>query len=631
MIILGINSAYHEPSACLIREGKIIAAVEEERFNRIRHGKPANLLNPHHIPEKSIEYCLKIAGIIPREIDFIGYSFIPEIRFNKNVNIDKEFIEGGAGSQNGEEIFYYLNKAVPDKISRFLGHDIKDRFIFIEHHLCHASSAFLVSPYKEATILSVDGIGEFETIWIGKGNDNKIIKLKSVNYPNSLGLLWAKFSEFLGFGEYGQWKVMGLSAYGNYEKYYRKFLNFISFDNHGNFSVDNDIVNFRGNNFNSLEEIFGKHRKPEGVIWETHKDIAAALQKITNDIMLCFTQYAFKLTGCNKLVIAGGVGLNCVANNYINENGPFDEIFIQPAANDAGTALGACYYLWNHVNEKTERIILENVYLGTEYTTKEIDTVLSSFNIKSTTHQNIEQAVAKVISEGEIVAWFRGRMEFGPRALGNRSILADPRRFDIPQYLNDKIKHRELFRPFAASVLSENVNEWFEMGKPSLSDRFMLLSRKVIKSKLGKIQAVTHYDNSCRIQIVYKEDNPVFYSLIKEFNKLTGVPLLLNTSFNDSEPIICSPQDALNTCIQSKIRWLVLNDYLIDLRDIISPFKTISESKFVSEEIETTHSAKHIVRSHKPTLKPKPAKELACFACTDFADTKKTKSFLTLK
>ena len=286
MKILGINSVYHESSACLLVDGKIVAAVEEERFNRFRHGKHADLLNPHYLPEESIRYCLKEAGIEASDIDYIGYSFVPNVRFEKNVGVDKEFVNGSAGSYEGEETFYYLNKAVPDKLSRLLGYDVSSRFQWIQHHLCHAASAFFVSPFKEAAILSVDGIGEFATTWLGYGKGNKIEKIKAIYYPNSLGFLWTKFSRFLGFGEYGQWKVMGLAAYGNPDVYYDKFLEFVSFDNEGNFTVNGDILQYRVDKFNEFETLFGKKRTPHEEIEERHKDIAASLQKVTNEVLL---------------------------------------------------------------------------------------------------------------------------------------------------------------------------------------------------------------------------------------------------------------------------------------------------------------------------------------------------------
>ncbi len=580
MNILGINSTYHEPSACIIKDGKIVVAVEEERFNRIRHGKPANLLNPHQIPEKSIEFCLKAANIEAKDIDYIGYSFVPETRFEKNVGIDKEFVEGSAGSHSGEETFYYLNKAVPEKLSRLFGYDVTPKFKWITHHLCHASSAFFVSPFQEAAILSVDGIGEYASIWMGKGKDNKIEKLKAIYYPNSLGFLWTKMSRFLGFGEYGQWKVMGLAAYGNPDTYYESLLDFVAFDEKGNFTVDGDILQHRVDKFNKFEELFGYHREAKDEILERHKDIAAALQKITNEAMLCLSRYLHKVTGSKNLTIAGGVGLNCVTNNYLSENSPFEEIYIQPAANDAGTAIGACYYLWNQVLENKERYLQENVYLGPEYSNSVIESVLSSQNIEYAKQKNIQKTVAELLSTGEVVAWFQGRMEFGPRALGNRSILADPRRVDMAHYLNEKIKHREFFRPFAASVLEERTDDWFDIKNSSFSDKFMLFSRKVKNDKIGAIPAVTHFDNTCRIQTVSQSGNSQYHQLISEFEKLTDVPMLLNTSFNDSEPIICNPQDAINTCIKSDIRWLAIDNFLVDLVNVSS----VSTNDFTEEK-----------------------------------------------
>jgi carbamoyltransferase len=280
---------------------------------------------------------------------------------------------------------------------------------------------------------------------------------------------------------------------------------------------------------------------------------------------LCLSKYLYKETGLKYLTIAGGVGLNCVTNNYLSENGPFEEIYIQPAANDAGTAMGACYYLWNQVLDNKERYLQETVYLGPEYSESEIESVLTAQKVQVSKHDNIQRTVAELLANGEVVAWFQGQMEFGPRALGNRSILADPRRVDMANYLNEKIKHREFFRPFAASILEEKTNEWFDIKKSSFSDKFMLLSRMVNDKKIGLIPAVTHYDNTCRIQTVGINDNQKYYKLIQEFEKLTDVPLLLNTSFNDSEPIICSPMDALNTCIKADIRWLAVGDFLVDL------------------------------------------------------------------
>ncbi len=570
--ILGINSAYHEPSACLVKNGEIVAAAEEERFSRIRHGKRADLLNPHWLPEESIKFCLDFAGIKPGDLDYIGYSFLPEKRLAFNIGSDKQTMPGCAGSREGEEHFYELLKTVPDRLSELLGEDISYKFQWLEHHLCHASSAYFVSPFEEAAILSVDGIGEATSTWLGVGKGNKIEAIKEITYPNSLGFVWTKLSRFLGFGEKGQWKVMGLAAFGNPDRYYDKFRKFVNYDSDGNFTVDNDYLQYRINSYAGLEQLFGKHRMSDEYIEDRHHDIAAALQKVTNEAMLAFANFLHKETNLPNLCQAGGVALNCVTNQVILEQGPFENVFVQPAANDAGTALGACYYIWNNLLGKPRKAAMSHVYLGPEFLDVSVISELQEKDIPAERIDNIEQKVAAIIASGEVVAWFQGRMEFGPRALGNRSILADPRRPDMVHQINEKIKHREYFRPFAASVLNDKADQWFEFSKHSISDFFMLYARKKHRNKLGKIPAVTHIDRSCRIQCVDREKNPRFYRLIEEFEKITGVPLVLNTSFNDREPIICSPKDAIKTCISAGIRFLAIGDYLVDFQNVGAPY-----------------------------------------------------------
>ncbi|UCD59062.1 MAG: carbamoyl transferase, partial [Candidatus Hydrogenedentota bacterium] len=447
--ILGINSVYHEPSACLVRNGEIVAAVEEERFNRIRHGKRADLLNPHWLPEKSIEFCLEQAGIKASDLDYIGYSFVPENRLAFNVGVDKLTMPGCAGTCEGEQQFYELLRTVPDRLSDLLGQDISYKFQWIEHHLCHAASAYFVSPFDEAAILSTDGIGEATSTWLGVGKGSRIEPIKEIMYPNSLGFVWTKLSRFLGFGEKGQWKVMGLAAFGNPDRYYEQFREFVDYDADGNFTVDNDRLQYRFDSFAALEQLFGKHRDADQFIEGRHQDIAAALQKVTNEAMLCFAQYLYSKTNLPNLCQAGGVALNCVTNRFIFEEGPFENAFVQPAANDAGTALGACYYIWNNLLSKPKNRAMGDVFLGPEFSEEAIISELEDNGISVQKVENIERRIADLIASGEVVAWFQGRMEFGPRALGNRSILADPRRTDMVHHINDKIKHREYFRPFA--------------------------------------------------------------------------------------------------------------------------------------------------------------------------------------
>ncbi len=562
--ILGINSAYHEPAACLLRDGEIVAAAEEERFNRIRHGKAADLLNPHFLPEQSIRFCLEQAGIEPKDISHIGYSFLPGERFASNVGVDVDTVAGAAGTAAGEREFYRLLRLVPGRLGEILGVDVGDRFHWLEHHLCHAASAFYASPFEEAAILSVDGIGEATSIWLGQGVGNRMRTVREIRYPNSLGFLWTKVSRFLGFGPYGQWKVMGLGGYGDADRYYEAFRSFVDYDGNGQFTIDPERLQFRTPDCSAFEELFGPEREADDVIDQRHEGIAAALQRITNESLLALTGYLHRETGCRHLCQAGGVALNCIANRVVLEEGPFESSYVQPAANDAGTALGAAYYLWNEVLGQERGPAMSSLYLGPDYADADVADLTSSVPSSVTRCDDIASTVAELLAGGEIVAWFQGRMEFGPRALGNRSILADPRRADTVHRINDQIKHREYFRPFAASVLSEAADAWFTFEKRSASDAHMLLARKVRQEKLGLIPAVTHVDGSCRLQCVDASSNPGFHALIEAFERVTGVPLVLNTSFNDQEPIICSPQDAVSTCRKAGIRFLVIGDKLIE-------------------------------------------------------------------
>lgn len=563
-IILGINSAYHEPAACLIRNGEIVAAAEEERFNRVRHGKRADLLNPHELPAQAIQFCLETAGITARELEAIGYSFLPQKRLELNVAVDRETEPGLAGTPEGEEEFHRLLLTVPKRLSELLGSDVIGKFHWIEHHLCHAASAYFVSPFDEAAILSVDGIGEATSTWLGIGKGNHITPIKEIRYPNSLGFLWTKMSRYLGFGEYGQWKVMGLAGFGNPARFRDAFRKFVAFDNDGNFTIDNTVLQFRTEKYHGFEKLFGPRRQPDADIEEHHHDVAAALQEITNAIQLSFACYLHKTTSLKNLCQAGGVALNCIANRVILEEGPFENVFIQPAANDAGTALGAAYYLGNQLLNQPRTGRLPNAYLGPEFDVLSAKDRLFPNAPKSA---DICKGVAGLLARGEIVAWFQGCMEWGPRSLGNRSILADPRRSDMVHTLNDKIKHREFFRPFAASVLSEKAGEWFEFGKHASGDAFMLYSRKVRSDKLGQVSAITHVDGTSRIQCVEAATNPRFHRLIQEFEAITGVPMVLNTSFNDREPIICTPENAVETCLKAGIRYLAIGDYLMDFQE----------------------------------------------------------------
>lgn len=564
MYILGLNCAYHESAACLIKNGKIIAAVEEERFNRIKHAKPARVDNPDELPIHAINYCLKTAGIKLKDIDHIGFSFNPKKRL-KNIGADKYFIKGDWGSKEGEELFYKRIKTIPEKLNQLVGQDISEKFHWIDHHLCHAASAFFVSPFKEAAILSVDGIGEFTTTWLGYGNNNKIKALREIEYPNSLGFLWEKFSKFLGLGEYDAFKVMGLSAYGNpitFEKAFDKIIKMTT----GNFEIDNKIVQFRSADFTTLENLFGKRRKPEEKISSRHADIAAGLQRVTERILFSLANWAIEKTGTKKLCLAGGVVLNCVANEKLFVDLGYQDVFVQPAAHDAGTALGAAYWIWNQLLDNKRSFVLKHVFFGPDYSNQEIETVLKTSNLKWSKQKNIEKVVARFLSQGKIIGWFQGKLEFGPRALGHRSILVDPRDRKFIDILNLKIKEREWFRPFAPSILAKKEKEFYIVKRRLLADRFMLFALKARPEKAKLIPAVVHADGTSRVHFVEKITNPRYYKLLEEFEKITGVPLFLNTSFNRQEPIVCSPEDAINTFKKADLDYLAIGDYLVKKR-----------------------------------------------------------------
>ncbi len=559
--ILGINSAYHESSACLIKDGVVIIALEEERLTREKHAKSADVDNPDRLPIQAINLCLEYAGIKGDSISYIAYSFNPDARL-KNQLVDDDFTEGNWGSATGENLFHTKLQEVPTKLSELLGIDVSDKFKWIDHHLTHAASAFFVSPFAEADILVIDGIGEFESTTFYTGKDSKIAHLHSINYPNSIGFLWEKLSTFLGFSEYDACKVMGLASYGDPSVYYDRFRKFVGIASDG-FTLDNTILKFRSQDLSALAQILGPYRTSDMPLEQKHSDIAAALQLVTEEILVNLVRTWQQQTNGKHLCIAGGVGLNCVANGVLHKELPYVDIYIQPASHDAGTALGAAYVVWNQLLEQPRTFAMATPYLGPEYSEIQIQQVLDANNLVYSRHKDIEAVVAQRLADGDIVAWFQGRMEFGPRALGNRSLLADPRNPDIREVMNVKVKHREHFRPFAPSILAEKASEWFSIPKKSVSSDFMLFAYDVVADRQTTIPGVVHIDGTSRVQTVSQASNAKYHKLISEFEKLTGVPILLNTSFNDSEPIVCSPQDAVNTFLKTKIDCLAIGSFLI--------------------------------------------------------------------
>ena len=559
--ILGINSAYHESSACLIHNGEIILALEEERLNRVKHAKPARVDNADELPIGAIELCLEKAGITWQEVDRVGYSFDPVKRL-KNKDYSEPVVPGDWGSAEGEQLFYEKLQQVPQKLSQLAGEDITAKFEWLDHHLCHAGSAYFVSPFEDAAVLIVDGIGEFESTTFYHGKGNRLNKLKTIDYPNSLGFLWEKFAQFLGFSEYDACKVMGLASYGNFKYYDREFRQLLTIEP-GSFQLDPKILQFRVNDFSELEKLFGPQREPDQRLEERHMDIAATLQKVTEEVLLELANDLYHRTGSPNLCLAGGVALNCVANRILQEKTPFQNIYIQPAANDAGTAIGAAYGIWHQMLGQPRSYVMERPYLGPEYSDDRIQAVLDAHHLNYRRCDNIEATAAKLVAEGNIVGWFQDRMEMGPRALGSRTLLADPRNPNMRDILNHKVKHREHFRPFAPSVLADKAQAWFCIEDSQMPSDFMLFAYEVQESQRDLIPAVIHVDGTSRVQTVRSQSHPKYYRLIQEFDKLTGVPMVLNTSFNDSEPIVCSPEDAVKTFGKTKIDYLAIGNFLV--------------------------------------------------------------------
>lgn len=559
--ILGINSAYHESSACIIKDGKIVAAVEEERFNRIKHAKKAKVDNPDELPINAINYCLKEAGIELKDVDHIGFSFNPKKRL-KNIGTDKYFTEGDWGSKSGEKLFYEKIKTVPEKLGKLAGKDMKNKFHWIDHHLCHAAGSFFVSPFSESIIIVMDGIGEFATTWIGYGKGNKIKPLKEIFYPNSVGFLWEKFPKFLGFTEYDAGKIMGLASYGDWKVFYNQIKEIVKFNDKDIFTIDNDIMRFRVDDFSQLEKLFGiKKREKKEPIKKEHMNIAATLEKISEKIVLRCCDFTERKFPSKYLCLSGGVFLNCPANEATFLMFPLEDIFIPSASHDGGTAVGVAYYIWNQILNKKRGFVYNHSNWGPEYSEKEIKSALEKYHLTYKKSNNIEKETAQLLSKGKIVAWFQGRLELGPRALGNRSILTDPRKAEMKDVINQKVKKREWFRPYAPSVLAEKAKDFFYLRKVLIADRFMLFA--VTPKYPEKIPSVVHVDETCRIQTVRKQDNPKYHKLIKEFESITGIPIILNTSFNIQEPNVCSPEGAVKTFLKGEIDYLAIGDFLV--------------------------------------------------------------------
>lgn len=563
MYYLGINNIYHESSACLVRDGRIVSYAEEERLNRIKHAKPAQIDNPDVLPDKSINYCLASAGISGKDIKKVGISFLPEKRA-KNIYIKEATIRNDWGSKRGEKLFISKINAIPDRLKEILHPKIE--VVWLDHHKCHAASSFYVSPFEESALLVVDGIAEFDTVFLGHATGNRIDTFKRIEYPNSLGFLWEKISKFLGFTEYDAGKIMGLSAYGNANVFYQKFKNFVKINQKG-LIIDLDVVRFRSDDYSGLEKILGVGKRTlEKPVQEEHANIAASLQKTTEECLLNLTNYLYTLSKSKNLCFSGGVALNCVANTTLLEKGKFKNLFIPPHCNDAGTSIGAAFLL-EQSHEKRKRIPIKyfQPYWPSSFENGSTEKLLLKRQYDYSKPKDINSGVANLLAKGEIIAHYQGNSEIGPRALGNRSILVSPVDFRTKERINFNIKDREFFRPIAPMILEEFLDEYFEIPKnKSLAYAYMLLALKVKGNQIKKIPAVVHIDRTARIQVVSKKMNQNLHDLLSKFNAKTGIPVLVNTSFNRREPIVHTPDEALNTFERMRnINYLVINEYLI--------------------------------------------------------------------
>ena len=564
MIVLGINNM-HDASAAIVIDGKVIAAAEEERFTRIKHqiGFPAN----------AVRYCLEEAGVTVSDVDAVGVSWKPWVLGTRFYNAFKTFLfstsafkakaKRGIGQMGNEwrELFTFRRL-----IESHFG---KGRFKlhYIDHHLSHAVSAYYVSPYKRSAILTLDGAGEANTSVFWDGEENNIIQLKSIKLPHSIGQFYASITGFLGFKpQSDEYKVMGMASYGEPEFVSVFKDKAVRIYDDGTFRLNSGFIDYhlarQGLFLDETIRVLGKNRLPDEEITQRHMNIARSTQVVTEEIILRMVNYLHRRTNVDNLCMAGGVAFNCVANGRLFDNTPFRNVFIQPAAGDAGTAIGAALYIYHKYTREPRSYQMKSAYLGPSYTNQKCMDVLHKFGLsyRELTKEDLCSRIAKLLSEGKLVCWFQGRMEWGPRALGNRSLLADPRRSEMKDIINLKVKQREAFRPFAPSVLEEKSNDYF--GNP-IPSPFMLFAFKVNSEKIKEIPAVVHVDGTARPQTVSKDINPIYWSLIKEFEKLTNVPVLLNTSFNVQEPVVCTPEDAVKCFLRTKVDYLVLNNLLI--------------------------------------------------------------------
>jgi carbamoyltransferase len=571
--ILGVSCYYHDSAACLLRDGEIVFAAHEERYTRKKHDEA--------LPKNAIDHALKRAGITINDIDVVGFYEKPLLKFFDR--IIPGFIEvwpkGFVNYHRAMHEWMQKKLWIPQNLKRELKY--KGDVLFTTHHESHAASSYYVSGFSDAAVVTVDGVGEWATTAIARGKGTELTLLEEIHYPHSLGLLYSALTYYLGFKvNSAEYKVMGLAPYGE-PKYMNEMRQLIDVKDDGSFRMNMRYFKYESGltmTGSEIEKLFGQPtRKQESPLTQFHKDVARSLQEMTEEIMLKIVAHAKKICPSENLCLAGGVALNCVANGKILRAGIFKNIFIQPAAGDAGGALGAAAAIW-HKEFNGERMKkMEHAFLGNDYSPEEIEAELKTQNLP---YEKLDDAalidtVSGLLEGHNVIGWFQGRMEYGPRSLGNRSIIADARNKENWQKVNLKIKFRESFRPFAPTVLEERVSEYFDLDRES---PYMLLVADTLPNKREEIPAVTHVDGSARIQTIRRDQNPRYYDLIKAFEKRTGCAVIINTSFNvRGEPIVESPKDAINCFLHTQMDYLVLGNFLLR-KDKMTGAKTDTEA-----------------------------------------------------
>src|SRR5580704_6274994 len=575
MNILGINAYHGNASAAIVCEGRLVAAVEEERFNRVKYAAG--------FPAQAIRYCLKEAGLELKDIDHVAVPRNPYARLGTKLFYAMRM------PSFARERMKVLAKftGIPEALAQAFDTDptkVTAKFYRVEHHKAHLASAFFVSPFERAALLSADGLGDFASTMWGSGTGSRIKIDGAIAFPHSLGLFYSAVTQYLGFLKFGdEYKVMGLAAYGEAEQLeafrdivlangdgFRLGLDYFTHHRSGPEMswADADKTPTMGRMFSeAMERRLGPKRNPEEPLEQRHRNLASALQARLEEVYLGMLKKLAERTGLKAVCLAGGVAFNCVANGKIFDRTGFEQVYVHPAAGDGGLAVGAAFFVWHQILGKPRSFVMDHAYWGPGYTRHNIRSAVDAsglaqngWRVEELAEDPLLQRTAAIVAEGRVLGWFQGRAEWGPRALGNRSIVADPRRPEMKEILNQRIKHREIFRPFAPSILAEKTGEWFEKSHPS---PFMALAYSVRPEKQAKIPAPTHVDGTGRLQTVTPQANSRYHALITEFERQTGVPVVLNTSFNDNEPIVCRPEEALDCFLRTRMDALVLGNYLI--------------------------------------------------------------------